>query len=104
VHEKVIEARAYPQVPVFEAARLFAQTEGIVPAPETAHAIKAAGDEAVRCRETNEAKCIVFNYSGHGHFDLAAYDAFLEEKLEDFEYPDEVLRKALEELPKVPGT
>jgi tryptophan synthase beta chain len=103
VHEKIIEARAYAQNPVFDTARLFAQTEGIVPAPETAHAVKAAVDEAVRCRETGEEKCIVFNYSGHGHFDLAAYDAYLEGKLEDFEYPDEVLRKALEELPKVPG-
>ncbi len=103
VHEKIIEAQAYAQNPVFDAARLFAQTEGMVPAPETAHAIKAAVDEAVRCRETKEAKCIVFNYSGHGHFDLAAYDAYLEGKLEDFEYPEEVLQKALAELPVVPG-
>ncbi len=103
VHEKIIEAQAYAQNPVFDAARLFAQTEGIVPAPETAHAIKAAVDEAIRCRETKEAKCIVFNYSGHGHFDLAAYDAYLEGKLLDFEYPEEVLKKALAELPIVPG-
>ncbi len=103
VHEKIIEARAYAQNPVFDAARLFAQTEGIVPAPETAHAIKAAVDVAIRCRETGEEKCIVFNYSGHGHFDLAAYDAYLEGKLEDFEYPEEVLRKALAELPKISG-
>jgi len=88
VHEGVMEARAYPQNPVFDAARLFAQTEGIIPAPETAHALKAAVDEAVRCRETGEAKVIVFNFSGHGHFDLAAYDAYLENKLEDFEYPE----------------
>jgi tryptophan synthase beta chain len=104
VHEKVIEARAYAQNPVFEAAQLFARTEGIIPAPETAHAIKAAVDEAVRCREANEPKCIVFNFSGHGHFDLAAYDAFLEGRLEDLEYPQEVLTKALSALPKVPGT
>ncbi|MFW6112890.1 MAG: TrpB-like pyridoxal phosphate-dependent enzyme [Thermodesulfobacteriota bacterium] len=104
VHEKVIEARAYKQNPVFEAAQLFAQTEGIIPAPETAHAIKAAVDEAVRCREAKEAKCIVFNFSGHGHFDLAAYDAFLEGKLEDLEYPEEVLTKALGALPQVPGS
>jgi tryptophan synthase beta chain len=104
VHEKVIEARAYAQNPVFEAARLFAQTEGIIPAPETAHAIKAAVDEAVRCREANDPKCIVFNFSGHGHFDLAAYDAFLEGKLEDMEYPEEVLARALGALPKVPGS
>ncbi len=103
VHEKVIEARAYPQNPVFDAAHLFAKTEGIIPAPETAHAIKGAVDEAVRCREANEAKCIVFNFSGHGHFDLAAYDAYLEGKLEDLEYPPEVLARALAGLPKVPG-
>jgi tryptophan synthase beta chain len=104
VHDKVIEARSYAQNPVFEAARLFAQTEGIIPAPETAHAIKAAVDEAVRCRETNDPKCIVFNFSGHGHFDLTAYDAFLEGNLEDMDYPEEVLARALGTLPKVPGS
>ncbi len=103
VHEKVIEARAYHQNPVFEAARLFAQTEGIIPAPETAHALLAAVDEAVICRETGQAKCIVFNFSGHGFFDLSAYDAFLEGKLEDLDYPEEVLQKSLAELPQVPG-
>ena len=103
VHEGVIEARAVHQNPVFEAARLFAQTEGIIPAPETAHALRTVVDEAIRCRETKEAKCIVVNFSGHGHFDLAAYDAYLEGKLEDFDYPEEVLQQALAELPKVPG-
>jgi tryptophan synthase beta chain len=104
VHEKVIEARAYPQNPVFEAARLFAETEGIIPAPETAHAIKAAVDEARVCQETNQAKCIVFNFSGHGHFDLAAYDAFLEGQLKDIELdPEEMIKKALAELPQVAG-
>jgi tryptophan synthase beta chain len=102
VHEKVIEARAYPQNPVFEAARLFAETEGIIPAPETAHAVKAAVDEARVCRETNQAKCIVFNFSGHGHFDLAAYDAFLEGQLQDIELdPEAMIQKALAELPKI---
>ena len=103
VHEGVIEARAVHQNPVFEAARLFAQTEGVIPAPETAHALRTVVDEASRCRETGEAKCLVVNFSGHGHFDLAAYDAFLEGKLEDFDYPEEVLQQALAELPKVPG-
>jgi tryptophan synthase beta chain len=98
----VIEARAYPQNPVFDAARLFAQTEGIVPAPETAHAIKAAVDEAVRCKESGEAKVIVLNFSGHGHFDLAAYDAYLEKMLEDYELPPELIKKALEDLPQIP--
>jgi len=102
VHDKVIEARAYTQNPVFEAARLFAETEGLIPAPETAHAIKAAVDEARVCKETNQAKCIVFNFSGHGHFDLAAYDAFLEGQLEDIELdPGEMIQKALANLPKV---
>ncbi|MEW6660692.1 MAG: TrpB-like pyridoxal phosphate-dependent enzyme [Thermodesulfobacteriota bacterium] len=103
VHEGVIEARAYPQNPVFDAARLFARTEGIVPAPETAHALKAAVDEAVRCREDKKAKVIVLNFSGHGHFDLAAYDAFLEGKLQDIETdPEEMIKKALEDLPRFP--
>ena len=104
VHEKVIEARAYAQNPVFEAARLFAETEGIIPAPETAHAIRAAVDEALVCKETGQAKCIVFNLSGHGHFDLAAYDAFLEGQLKDIELdPDEMIKKALANLPKIEG-
>jgi tryptophan synthase beta chain len=104
VHEKVIEARAYLQNPVFEAARLFAETEGIIPAPETAHAVKAAVDEARVCKETGQAKCIVFNFSGHGHFDLAAYDAFLEGKLQDVETdPGEMIQQALANLPKLPG-
>jgi tryptophan synthase beta chain len=104
VHDKVIEAQAYPQNPVFEAARLFCETEGIIPAPETAHAIKAAVDEARRCKETNEAKCIVFNFSGHGHFDLAAYDAFLDGQLKDIELdPGEMIQKALAALPKIKG-
>jgi tryptophan synthase beta chain len=102
VHDKVIEARAYAQNPVFEAARLFAETEGIIPAPETAHAIKAAVDEARVCKETNQAKCIVFNFSGHGHFDLSAYDAYLENRLVDIEIdPGEMIQKALAELPQV---
>jgi tryptophan synthase beta chain len=103
VHEGVIEARAVPQVPVFAAARLFAQTEGIIPAPETAHALKVTVDEAIRCRETGKATCIVVNFSGHGFLDLGAYDAFLEGKLEDFEYPETELQRALAELPKIPG-
>jgi tryptophan synthase beta chain len=101
VHDQVIEARAYPQNPVFEAARLFAQTEGVVPAPETAHAVKAAMDEAVRCREENRPEVIVFNFSGHGFLDLAAYDAFLAGQLEDVEFPEAELQKSLADLPKV---
>ncbi len=102
VKEGIIKARAYPQNPCFEAAVLFARTEGTIPAPETSHAIKAAIDEAIKCRETGEEKVIVFNFSGHGHFDLAAYDAYLEGQLEDYEYPEEKIREALSKLPEVP--
>jgi len=102
VDKKVIKAVAYPQNPCFEAAVLFANTEGTVPAPETSHAIKAAIDEALKCKETGEEKCIVFNFSGHGHFDLNSYDAYLEGKLENYEYPEEKIRAALEQLPKFP--
>lgn len=101
VDEGVISARAYHQNPVFEAAVLFARTEGTIPAPETAHAIKAVVDEALRCKETSEEKCILFNFSGHGHFDLAAYDQYLDGKLEDFEYPAELVEEALKDLPRV---
>jgi tryptophan synthase beta chain len=99
----VIEVKAYHQNPVFEAAVLWAREEGIVAAPETAHAIKAAMDEAVKCRETGEKKVIALNFSGHGHFDLAAYDAFLAGKLEDYEYPKEKIEEALRSVPKVPA-
>ncbi len=102
VEKKVVRPVAYPQNPCFEAAVLFANTEGTIPAPETSHAIRAAIDEALKCRETKEEKCIVFNFSGHGHFDLNAYDAYLEGKLEDYEYPEEKIRDALQRLPKFP--
>ena len=101
VNEKIIEAVALPQNPVFEAAMNFANTEGIIPAPETAHAIKTVVDEALKCKETGEEKVIVFNFSGHGHFDLSAYDAYLDGKLEDYEYPDEKIKESLKNLPKV---
>lgn len=79
--EKVIEARAYEQNPVFEAAIKFAKNQGIVPAPESAHAIKAVFDEAQKCKETGEAKVILFNLSGHGLFDMSAYDDFMAGKI-----------------------
>jgi len=83
VNEGVMEARAYHQVEVFEAAMTFAQTEGTIPAPETSHAIKAVIDEAVKCRESGESKCIFFNFSGHGMLDLSAYDDYKSGKLSD---------------------
>lgn len=101
VKEKVIDAVAYQQNPVFEAAITFARTEGLIPAPETAHAIRAAMDEALKCKETKQEKCIVFNYSGHGNFDMSSYDAYLSGKLEDFVYPEEKIKEALSHLPKV---
>jgi len=101
LREGVMEATAYHQNPVFEAAKLFAQTEGYIAAPETAHAVKAAIDEAVKCKESGEEKVIAFNFSGHGHFDLAAYDAYLGGKLEDYEYPEEKIKEALAHLPKI---
>ncbi|MGE5528887.1 MAG: TrpB-like pyridoxal phosphate-dependent enzyme [Patescibacteria group bacterium] len=100
-HDGVIEAVALPQNPVFEAALTFARSEGILPAPESAHAIKAAIDEAVRCREAGEQKTILFNLSGHGHFDLSAYDEYLQGRLQDYEHPAELIAAALEHLPKV---
>lgn len=96
-----IEARALPQTEVFQAAVLFARTEGIVPAPEPSHAIRAAIDEAVKCRESGEEKVIAFDLCGHGHFDMAAYDAYLSGRLEDYEYPSDEVGKALSLLPKV---
>lgn len=101
VNEKIIEAVALPQNPVFEASMNFANTEGIIPAPETAHAIKAVVDEALKCKETGEEKVIVFNFSGHGHFDLSAYDAYMGGKLVDYEYPEEKIKESLKNLPKV---
>jgi tryptophan synthase beta chain len=97
----LIEAVAYHQNPVFEAAVSFARAEGFIPAPETAHAIRAAMDEALRCRESGEAKVIVFNASGHGHFDLGAYEKYLRGQLEDYEYPEEKVRETLSRLPVV---
>ncbi|MFQ5947190.1 MAG: TrpB-like pyridoxal phosphate-dependent enzyme, partial [Anaerolineae bacterium] len=99
---EIIEAVAVSQVPVFEAAIQFAKTEGIVPAPESAHAVKVAVDEALACKESGEAKVIGFNLSGHGHFDLGAYEAFLGGNLEDYEYPEEKVKEAQAALPEVP--
>ncbi len=98
VKEGIAEAKAYYQNEVFEAAQLFMQTEGFLPAPETAHAIKAAIDEA---KNAEPGKVICFLYSGHGMLDLAAYDNYLRGDLKDYAYPDEAIKKALAELPIV---
>jgi tryptophan synthase beta chain len=97
----LIDAVAYPQNPVFEAAITFGRTEGIVPAPESAHAIKAAIDEALRCKEAGEARTILFGLSGHGNFDLAAYNDYLAGKLVDVELPEAEIERAVAELPAV---
>jgi tryptophan synthase beta chain len=90
-----------PQLATFQAGVTFARAEGIIPAPESNHAIAACIDEAMRCKESGEAKTLFFNLSGHGHFDMGAYDSYFSGKLEDFAYPDEAIKAALERLPKV---
>ncbi len=97
-----IEAIAVPQRATFEAAVLFARTQGIVPAPESAHAVRAAIDEALDAKAKGEPRVILFNLSGHGHFDLAAYEAYLQGSLQDYEYPEEAIRESLAHLPRVP--
>ncbi|NOR82962.1 MAG: TrpB-like pyridoxal phosphate-dependent enzyme [Ardenticatenales bacterium] len=97
-----VESRAYHQNTCFEAAVSFARAEGFIVAPETAHAVKAVYDEAVACKESGESKVILFNNSGHGHFDLAAYDAFFRKDLSDYELEEDKLRQALADLPSVP--
>lgn len=96
-----VEARAYHQNAVLEAAEGFARAEGFIVAPETAHAVRAAYDEAMACRESGESKVILFNASGHGHFDLGAYDAFHRRELPDYELEDERIQEALKDLPRI---
>ena len=97
----VIEALAVSQVATFQAALDFARSECIIPAPESAHAVRAVIDEALRARQEGKARTILFNLSGHGHFDLAAYEAFLGGKLQDYEYPAEKIAEALRGVPQV---
>jgi tryptophan synthase beta chain len=96
-----IEAVATHQLGTFEAAVQFSKAEGIIPAPESAHAIRGAIDEALDAREKGEARVILFNLSGHGHFDLTAYEAYLSGKLQDYEYPEAAIQAAKQKLPKV---
>jgi tryptophan synthase beta chain len=99
--EGVMEATAVPQVATFQAALQFARTEGIIPAPESAHAIRVAMDEALRAKQEGRKRTILFNLSGHGHFDLAAYETFLAGRLQDYDYPAEKIEEALRGLPQV---
>ena len=96
-----VEARAVKQLATFEAAVQFSKAEGILPAPESAHAIRVAMDEALKCKETGEKKVIAFNLSGHGHFDMMAYEAYHHGQLEDYEYPQEAVEEAMTHLPQV---
>jgi tryptophan synthase beta chain len=97
----LMEAKAYHQNAVFEAALQFARSEAIVPAPESAHAIRAAIDEALACKQSGEKKTILFNLSGHGYFDMTAYDNYLSGKLQDFAYPEERVREAMTAVPVI---
>lgn len=100
-NEGLLSAIAVPQTETFEAGILFAKSEGIVPAPESTHAIAATIREARRCAETGEAKTLLFNLSGHGHFDMTSYDRYFAGELEDYDYPEEAIKESLAHLPKV---
>jgi tryptophan synthase beta chain len=100
-HDKLIEAVAYGQTGVFEAAIKFAKTEGIIPAPESAHAIKGAIDEAMKAKEEGKQKTIFFNLSGHGYLDMTAYSDYMAGKFEDYAYPEEKIKEALKNLPVI---
>ncbi len=100
-HEGLIEAVAVPQLATFEAGVTFARAEGIIPAPESNHAVRACIDEALRCKESGKEKTMFFKLSGHGHFDMASYDKYFSGQLEDFHYPEEAIKESLAHLPKV---
>jgi tryptophan synthase beta chain len=99
----LVEAVAAHQTAVFEAGVKFARTEGVITGPEPCHDLKVAIDEALKCKESGEAKTILIAHSGHGHFDLAAYDAYLTGKLEDHALPEDDIKKAQAELPEIPA-
>ncbi len=99
--EKQMETEAFNQLEVFDAAKLFIQTEGIIPAPEPSHAIKGAIDEALRCKKTGEAKTILFVLCGHGHFDMSAYDEYFNGKLRPYEYPTAKVAESMAKLHKM---
>ena len=100
-HEKLVEAVAVPQLATFEAGVQFARAEGIIPAPESCHGIRACIDEAMRCKQTGEKKTLLFNLTGHGHFDMASYDRYFSGALDDYDYPREAVEISLQHLPKV---
>jgi len=95
----IIEAVAYPQLAVFQAALVFARTEGIIPAPETCHAIRGAIIEATR--EPDKPQTILFNFSGHGLIDMASYDKYFAGELQNYDYPEEEIARSMANLPKI---
>jgi tryptophan synthase beta chain len=99
--EKQMSTEAFNQIEVFDAAKQFIQSEGIIPAPEPAHAIKGAIDEALRCKKTGEAKTILFLLCGHGYFDMAAYDEYFSGRLQPYEYPTEKVEESMKKLHKL---
>jgi tryptophan synthase beta chain len=101
VQEKQMTTEAFNQIEVFDAAKIFLQTEGIIPAPEPSHAIKGAIDEALRCKKTGEAKTILFVLCGHGFFDMAAYDEYFSGNLQPYEYPAKKVDESMEKLHKL---
>lgn len=100
-HDGFIEAQAYGQKEVFDAAVMFARSEGIVPAPESSHAIKAAVDEALKAKETGEEKVILFCLSGHGYFDMTSYDMYFSGQMENVDYSEEAIKESMKKLPKI---
>ena len=102
-HDGYMKATSVEQTSVFQAAEEFARVEGILPAPESSHAIKVAIDEALKCKETGEAKTILFGLTGTGYFDMTAYERFNDGKMTDYVPTDKELKKGLKGIPKFPG-
>ena len=100
-HDGLMEATSVVQTDVFEAAELFARVEGILPAPESSHAIRVAIDEALKCKETGEEKTIVFGLTGTGYFDMFAYEKFHDGKMSDYIPTDEEIAESVSALPVV---
>lgn len=100
-HDNLLEALAFTQTEVFEAALAFSRAEGIIPAPEAAHAVKAVMDEAIKAKESGTEKVILFNLSGHGYFDMSAYDFYFSGEMKDIAYSQEEVKKSISNLPKV---
>jgi len=100
-HDGIIEAQAYGQKSVFDAAVMFSRTEGIIPAPESSHAIRAAVNEALLAKESGEEKVILFNLSGHGYFDMTSYDNYFAGNLNDVDYSEDAVKASMANLPKI---